>query len=79
MALQDNELDVIAKFLGHDIQTHRDYYRLPDPSVEVAKISKFLLALEGNGQHPVEALRGKSLDEIQLHEDEGMITFVLYY
>ena len=30
MNLKENEFDVLANFLGHDIRTHREYYRLPD-------------------------------------------------
>ena len=28
--LNENELDVLARFMGHDIKVHRKYYRLPD-------------------------------------------------
>ncbi|KAL0155304.1 hypothetical protein M9458_049567, partial [Cirrhinus mrigala] len=61
--LKDNELDQLASFLGHDIRVHRDYYRLPDATIEIAKISKLLLAMEkGN----LARFQGKSLDEIEI-------------
>lgn len=60
--LKNNEMDQLADFLGHDIRVHRDYYRLPDATVQVAKIFKILLALE---KGTVADLQGKSLDEIQ--------------
>ncbi|XP_016101602.1 uncharacterized protein [Sinocyclocheilus grahami] len=44
LSLKDNELDQLANFLGHDIRVHRNYYRLPDATIEIAKISKLLLA-----------------------------------
>lgn len=44
--LSDNELDVLANFMGHDVRVHRGFYRLPDWVVDVAKVSKFLLAVE---------------------------------
>ena len=67
--LKDNELDVIANFLGHDIKTHREYYRLPESTVQVAKVSKLLLSVEkGNYLN----IKGKSLDEIDV-EDEGKL------
>ncbi|ELT96442.1 hypothetical protein CAPTEDRAFT_192684 [Capitella teleta] len=44
--LKDNELDIIAKFLGHDICTNREYYRLPEDSLQMAKVSKLLFAAE---------------------------------
>lgn len=68
MALKDNELDVLANFLGHDVRVHREYYRLPDATLQVAKVSKLLIALEsGKGGE----LQGKSLDELEVNEDEG--------
>ncbi|XP_071833308.1 uncharacterized protein [Apostichopus japonicus] len=67
MNLKDNELDIIARFMGHDIRTHREYYRLPDQTLQVAKVSKVLFNIEnGNLQNVV----GKSLDEIQIQPDE---------
>lgn len=44
--LQDNELDIVAQFLGHDVRTHREHYRLPTSTVQVAKVTKLLLAME---------------------------------
>lgn len=33
--LKDNELDVVASFLGHDIRVHREFYRLPSDTIQV--------------------------------------------
>ncbi|MEQ2259538.1 hypothetical protein XENORESO_013403, partial [Xenotaenia resolanae] len=64
--LKHNELDQVADFLGHDIRVHREFYRLPVPTTQLAKISKLLLSMEkGN----LSSLQGKSLDEIEI-EDE---------
>ncbi|KAK9959586.1 hypothetical protein ABG768_009700, partial [Culter alburnus] len=60
--LKNNELDQLADFLGHNINVHREYYRLPEATIQVAKISKLLLALE---KGKLTELRGKSLDEIR--------------
>ena len=46
MNLKENELDVPAIFLGHDIQTHRQYYRLPNSTLQVAKVSQVLMKME---------------------------------
>ncbi|KAJ8018491.1 hypothetical protein HOLleu_43490 [Holothuria leucospilota] len=67
--LKDNELDILAKFLGHDVRVHREFYRLPDSTLQVAKISKLLLSLEGN---TTGKLAGKSLDEIEIEKDEDI-------
>ena len=33
MSLPENDLDILANYLGHDVRIHREYYRLPDPTV----------------------------------------------
>ncbi|XP_074468762.1 uncharacterized protein LOC141753956 isoform X2 [Sebastes fasciatus] len=64
--LENDELDHLAKLLGHDIRADRDYYRLPEAAVELAKISKLLLAMEKGS---LERFKGNSLEEIEI-EDE---------
>ncbi|KAK7922008.1 hypothetical protein WMY93_008910 [Mugilogobius chulae] len=66
MNLKDNELDQLADFLGHDIRVHREYYRLPQSTIQLAKISKLLMAMEKGS---VKDIQGKSLDEIG--DDQG--------
>lgn len=61
--LKENEMDDLANFLGHDIRVHREYYRLPEGTLQLAKISKVLMALE-RGQ--LCKFKGKSLDEIDI-------------
>ncbi|RXN35813.1 G2 M phase-specific E3 ubiquitin- ligase-like protein [Labeo rohita] len=61
MNLKENELDQLADFLGHDIRVHREYYRLPQSTIQLAKISKLLIAME---KGRVKNIQGKSLDEI---------------
>ncbi len=46
MNLKDNELDQLADFLGHDIRVHREYFRLPQSTIQLATISKLLMAME---------------------------------
>lgn len=67
--LKDNELDILATFLGHDIRVHREFYRLPEHTLQVAKL---LFALENGGfsEHC-----GKTLDEITVDPNEGKVTF----
>lgn len=72
MNLQENELDVLASYLGHDIRIHREYYRLPDSSIQVAKVSKLLFALEGEGGTPSAILPNQSLDSLEFNSQEGM-------
>ncbi|XP_013382539.1 uncharacterized protein LOC106153235 [Lingula anatina] len=63
--LRENELDILAKFLGHDIRIHREYYRLPEATVQVAKVSKLLLASEQGLQ-----IGGKTLDDINVTTED---------
>ncbi len=59
-------MDDLTDFLGHDIRVHRQYYRLPEGTLQLAKISNILMAME-RGQLPVvSCLLGKNLDEIQI-------------
>lgn len=61
--LKDNEMDDLADFLGHDIRVHRQYYRLPEGTLQLAKVSKVLMALE-RGQ--ISEYKGMNLDEINI-------------
>ncbi|XP_048036265.1 uncharacterized protein LOC125261742 [Megalobrama amblycephala] len=66
MNLKNNELDQLAKFLGHDIRVHREYYRLLENTIQLAKVSKLLLSLEKGA----DCYKGKSLEEITFSTEE---------
>ncbi|KAM7393552.1 hypothetical protein PAMP_020415 [Pampus punctatissimus] len=55
--LDHQELEQVARFMGHDIRVHCEYYRQTDKTFQVAKIGKLLFAIE---QGP-KSLKGKSL------------------
>ncbi|GFR87870.1 hypothetical protein ElyMa_006087600 [Elysia marginata] len=65
--LKNHELDALAGFLGHDINVHRNFYRLPEDTVQLAKVGKILHELN-NGR--IAKHKGKSLDEIEIADDE---------
>lgn len=67
--LKDNEMDDLADFLGHDIRVHRQYYRLSEGTLQLAKISKVLMALE-RGQ--LSQFKGMNLDQINIDPQEIM-------
>lgn len=69
--LRDHELDQVADFLGHDIRVHREYYRLPEATTQLAKISKLLLAME---KGCLTDLQGKTLEEIDI---EGILLYIV--
>ncbi|XP_071495960.1 uncharacterized protein [Diadema antillarum] len=68
LCLKDNELDVLATFMGHNIQVHREFYRLPENTLQVAKIAKILLLME-KGQ--MSECSGMSLDSINVNLNES--------
>ncbi|XP_077121903.1 uncharacterized protein LOC143784261 isoform X2 [Ranitomeya variabilis] len=65
--LNDTELDQLADFLGHDIKVHRQYYRLPEGTLQLAKISKLLLALE---KGRLAEFKGKNFEDISIDPEE---------
>ncbi|XP_034545080.1 uncharacterized protein LOC117816825 isoform X2 [Notolabrus celidotus] len=67
--LKDNEMDDLADFLGHDIRVHRQYYRLPEGTLQLAKVSKVLMAME---QGRLAEFKGRNLDEINIDPQETM-------
>lgn len=69
LSLKENELDIVAQFMGHDVRIHRDFYRLPEATVQTATVSKLLLALESDS---LSSQRGKSLAEIDVNIDEPL-------
>ncbi|ROI26833.1 hypothetical protein DPX16_23851 [Anabarilius grahami] len=65
--MNDTEMDQLADFLGHDIRIHRKYYRLPEGTLQLAKITKVLMAME---QGRLNEFRGKGLDQININPTE---------
>lgn len=46
--------------MGHDLAIHNEYYRLPDNTLQLSRVSKILLAAESG---KINELKGKTLDE----------------
>ncbi|XP_057297312.1 uncharacterized protein LOC130629215 [Hydractinia symbiolongicarpus] len=38
--LEERELEMLASYMGHDIKVHREYYRLPEDTLQLAKCGK---------------------------------------
>ncbi|XP_073343322.1 uncharacterized protein [Pagrus major] len=68
--MTNTEMDQLANFLGHDIRVHREFYRLPEKTLQLAKVSKLLMALE---QGRVAEFHGKTLDEVEIDPDEKLL------
>ncbi|XP_041917916.1 uncharacterized protein LOC121682003 isoform X2 [Alosa sapidissima] len=65
--LKDTEMDQLADFLGHNIAVHRKFYRLPEGTLQLAKVSKVLMAME---RGCLMDYKGKNLDEIEIDPNE---------
>ncbi|XP_071491977.1 uncharacterized protein [Diadema antillarum] len=59
--LSDGELEWLSNHLGHELNIHKDVYRLHSPVIEVGKVAKLLLAVELG---VVGKLQGKNVNEI---------------
>ena len=62
-SLTNIELEWLSNHLGHSVDVHKEYYRLQDSAIELAKVSRLLIAVD-NGQG--KSLLGKSLADIQV-------------
>ncbi|XP_076128614.1 uncharacterized protein LOC143117439 isoform X1 [Alosa pseudoharengus] len=60
-------MDQLADFLGHNIAVHRKFYRLPEGTLQLAKVSKVLMAME---RGCLMDYKGKNLDEIEIDPNE---------
>ncbi|XP_026106554.1 uncharacterized protein LOC113078455 [Carassius auratus] len=67
--LNENEADQLADFLGHDIRIHRQFYRLPEGTLQLAKMSKVLMAME---KGTLSDYKGKKLDDIEIDPNEQL-------
>ena len=53
---------MVAGFLGHNIDVHREFYRLPEDTLQLAKCGKMFLLMD---QGRLIEFAGKSLTEIK--------------
>ncbi|XP_033640233.1 uncharacterized protein LOC117300650 isoform X1 [Asterias rubens] len=65
LSLKDNQLEWLADHLGHSVQVPGDFYHVSEPSLELTKIAKLMLAVESGRQG---SFSGKTLDEINLED-----------
>lgn len=75
MNLTENSQDIIARFMGHDIRIHRQYYRLPQGTLETAKVSK-VLHLINSGK--ISKVAGADLDDIDVQTLVGKKNTLAY-
>ena len=76
--LEETQLRWLADHLGHNMDVHREYYRLRESTVELSKVSRLLLAMdEGKSQN----FAGKKLSKIKLEGIilEFLVSYFLYW
>jgi hypothetical protein len=44
--LRENEREWLTEHLGHTLNVHKSHYRLQEPIVEMAQLSRLLIAIE---------------------------------
>lgn len=58
--LSTNDREQLSNFMGHDLAIHNEYYRLPNETLQISRVSKILLAMESGNLHE---LKGKTLEQ----------------
>lgn len=56
-------MEWLSNHLGHKVDIHKDIYRQHESTVELAKVSKILLAVE---QGKVAKYKGRKLEDIDI-------------
>lgn len=71
-----DEVEQIARFMGHTEKTHREFYRLTEDVYQTAKVAKVLLLLNaGKGSE----LKGKNLSDIVVNVENEVVENVINY
>ena len=65
--LNRGELEWLSNHMGHDLNIHKDFYRIHDSTIEIAKVSRLLMAIDSGS---ASQFVGKQLTDIFL-EDFG--------
>lgn len=63
--LSKKDLEQLARHMGHELSVHKEFYRLQEDVVELAKISKLLLTVERGEAHQ---FAGMSVEDIRLDD-----------
>ncbi|XP_050391798.1 uncharacterized protein LOC126810662 [Patella vulgata] len=61
--MTDKEVEILATHLGHDVKTHKEFYRLANSTIELSKVSQMMLAMEAGDMYK---FKGKKLKDIDV-------------
>ncbi|XP_052798662.1 uncharacterized protein LOC128230428 isoform X2 [Mya arenaria] len=65
--LNEGEVQWVSSHLAHTVKTHLGFYRLQEGAIEIAKVSRLLLAAK-NGT--LSKYEGKSLEDVQVDDEQ---------
>lgn len=68
LSLKENSQDILATFQGHDIRVHREFYRLPESALQLAKVSKILHMVNKGTIAKYNMYKGQDFDDIEFTE-----------
>lgn len=74
--LNENELDSVAKHMGHDLFVHRKYYRLQEGAIELAKVSKLLILMDNGNLHEQ---AGSNLNDLEVRGKYNQVVIFIIY
>lgn len=63
--MNETEMGWLAKHLGHDLQIHKDFYRMQDSTLEMAVVGNLLMAIDEGRAHN---FKGRNLRDITLDD-----------
>jgi hypothetical protein len=66
--LTNIELDQLSVFMGNEVRVHREYYSLPESTIQLVNIFKILIASEKGKLHQFKG--NGNLDEFSIAMDE---------
>ena len=61
--MNESEMGWLANHMGHDIHVHKEYYRLPQTTIEMAVVGNLLMAVDEGRAHQ---FKGKTLRQLNL-------------
>ena len=61
--MNESEMEWLANHMGHDIHVHKEYYRLPQTTIEMAVVGNLLMAVDEGRAHQV---KGKTPRQLNL-------------
>ena len=76
LCLDKPELEQLSQFMGHSLNVHLEFYRLPVDVVQIAKVGKVLQAMEDGLD--VKSM-GTTLDDIVINERDGEFCHMIVY